>query len=31
MLDDFEVGGDNQMEFGTTSAYITRDFSNVTT
>ncbi len=29
--DDFEIGGENQMVFGTTSAYIIRDLSNVTT
>ncbi len=29
--DDFEIGGENQMEFGTISAYIIRDLSNVTT
>ncbi len=30
MSDDFEVGGENQMETGTTSAYVTRDLSTVT-
>ncbi len=30
MLDDCEVEGEKQIEFGTTSAHITRDFSNVT-
>ncbi len=28
---DFEVGGENHMEFGTTSAYIMCDLSIVTT
>ncbi len=29
MSDDFEFGGENQMEFGTTSALVTRDLSNM--
>ncbi len=29
MSEDFEVGGENQMEFGTTSADIMRDLSNM--
>ncbi len=31
MSDYFEVAGENQMEFGTTSAYVRRDLSNMTT
>ncbi len=27
----FEVGGENHVEFGTTSAYVMRDLSIVTT
>ncbi len=30
MLEYFEVGGGNQMEFSTTPAYVTHDLSNVT-
>ncbi len=29
MLDDFEVGGEKRMEFGTISVYVMRDLSNV--
>ncbi len=31
MSDHFEVGGENKMEFGTTSACVTRDLYNVIT